>query len=116
MPSLSKLFKSAKQTFSNRRNSKSSSNEGTKSVRFSMSDESYYTHSSVEYDRRSSIALDPYRHEGDSLKSFNSDLEQEQEQEQDSALFDEEVRRNTRVNKKQGHYSIAALVAYRANI
>lgn len=35
---------------------------------------------------------------------------------EDIVLFDEEVIRNTKVNKKQGHYSIAALVAYRANI
>ncbi|GAA5812501.1 hypothetical protein MFLAVUS_005957 [Mucor flavus] len=112
MPSLSKLFKSAKQSFSSKQRKSSSDSGGGKSVRFSISNESvYYTHSSVEYDRRSSIVFDPYLHEADSLKSFNSS-----EHDDDSVTFDEEVLRNTKVNKKQGHYSIAALVAYRANI
>lgn len=112
MPSFSKLLKSAKHSLTpskQRDRSGSSSSNSGKSVRFSKSSESiYYTHSSLEYDRRSSLNYDDY-HEADSLKSFSSSDAEE-------ILFDEEVIRNTKVNKKQGHYSIAALVAYRSTI
>lgn len=106
MPSLSKLFKSARYTFSNKQ--RKGSNDSGKSVRFSTSSESiYYTHSSIEYDRKSTSTFDG-QEEAHSLKSSIVIDE--------IVLFDEEVIRNTKVNKKQGHYSIAALVAYRANI
>lgn len=114
MPSFSKLLKSAKHSLTpnkqkRERSSSSSSNSG-KSVRFSKSSGSiYYTHSSLEYDRRSSMNFDEYDGEADSLKSSCSS-------EVEEVLFDEEVIRNTKVNKKQGHYSIAALVAYRSSI
>lgn len=107
MPSFSKLFKSARYTFSSKQRKGSTSDSG-KSVRFSTSSESiYYTHSSIEYDRKSASTFDG-QEEAHSLKSSKTY--------DDISLFDEEVIRNTKVNKKQGHYSIAALVAYRANI
>jgi hypothetical protein len=119
MPSLSKLYKSAKNTFKSnkqRKGSNDSSTTSNKSVRFSTTNESiFYTHSSLEYDRRSNITCneDEYHNEADSLKlSTSSSVNDDGVVD----LFDEEVIRNTKVNKKQGHYSIAALVSYRANI
>lgn len=123
MPSLSKLYQSAKKSFSNKKKNKerkasndssTTSTSSGKSVRFSTHSESiYYTHSSLEYDRSSMTPHDElFAHEGDSLKSNNSVIKGAEEEED----FDEEVKRNTKVNKKQGHYSIAALVTYRANI
>jgi hypothetical protein len=123
MPSLTELYKSAKSKLINRKRRKSNTSGGSggstnsKSVRFSTTSESiYYTHSSLEYDRRSSISNhwdnSLYQHEGEGLKHhLNSD-----EEEFEPIQFDEEVLRNTKVNKKQGHYSIAALVSYRSNI
>lgn len=87
----------------------------SKSVRFSTGGESiYYTFSSSDYDRRSmSIGSSSIttEHEGDYLKQPSINQAEEEEIE-----FDEEVIRNTKVNKKQGHHSIAALIMYRSNI
>ncbi|CEP11513.1 hypothetical protein [Parasitella parasitica] len=123
MPSsFSKFYQSAKSKLNNRRKSNSStvSSDSTtgKSVRFSSCSKAmvYETYSSEEYDRRSSISTDPY-HEGDSLHQNIDQIipGKEQEDGEDMIQFSEEVMRNTRVNKKQGHYSIAVLVSYRAN-
>jgi hypothetical protein len=128
MPSLSKLYKSAKNSLCNsnqKKKEREKSNDSTsnKSVRFSTPNESiYYTHSSLEYDRKSLAPYDEYVQEADSLKSScssgsNSSANSSLINAEDMVgLFDEEVIRNTKVNKKQGHYSIAALVNYRANI
>ncbi|GAN07869.1 hypothetical protein MAM1_0180c07373 [Mucor ambiguus] len=127
MPSsISKLYQSAKSKLNSRRKSSSStatsgSSESTtttsKSVRFlSRSNVTIYdTYSSEEYDRRSSISTDP-KHEADSLH-HNIDNESLfiQDEDDDPIQFSDEVVRNTKVNKKQGHYSIAVLVNYRAN-
>ncbi|OAC98230.1 hypothetical protein MUCCIDRAFT_115758 [Mucor lusitanicus CBS 277.49] len=127
MPSsISKLYQSAKSKLSSRRKSSSStatsgSSESatttSKSVRFSSRSNVtvYDTYSSEEYDRRSSISADPL-HEADSLH-HNIDRESlfMLEEDDDPIQFSDEVVRNTKVNKKQGHYSIAVLVNYRAN-
>lgn len=125
MPSLITLYKSAKLKFTNRKRRKSNnssasggSSTSSKSVRFSPTNESvYYTHSSLEYDRRSSASNhwdnSRLRNEGESLKHPSSVFDEE---EFEPIQFDEEVVRNTKVNKKQGHYSIAALVSYRSSI
>jgi hypothetical protein len=127
MPSLTELYKSAKSKLINRKRRKSNnsststsggSSTNSKSVRFSPTSESiYYTHSSLEYDRRSSTSNNwdnsLYQNEGDSLKQHSGISD---EDELEPIQFDEEVVRNTKVNKKQGHYSIAALVSYRSNI
>jgi hypothetical protein len=125
MPStISKLYQTAKSKLNNRRKSNSStassgSNDSTtsKSVRFSSSSKTsiYDTYSSEEYDRKSSISTDPH-HEGDNLHQKNLFILEGQEDNEDTIQFSEEVMRNTKVNKKQGHYSIAVLVSYRANI
>lgn len=124
MPSsISKLYQSAKSKINNRRKSNSStassgSDESTtsKSVRFSSHSKTtiYDTYSSEEYDRRSSISTDP-QHEGDSLHQESLFIPKSQEDNEDTIQFSDEVMRNTKVNKKQGHYSIAVLVNYRAN-
>jgi hypothetical protein len=122
MPSLSKFIDSAKNTFKKRKDQRRKSS--TKSVRFSSigSDSIFYTHSSFDYDRRSSISFNEVN-EGDSLKSSSSDsCDQSEEEEKEernlcsNSEFDEQVIRNTKVNKKQGYHSIAALITYRANI
>ncbi|KAK4511841.1 Allantoinase [Mucor velutinosus] len=124
--SISKLYQSAKSKLSNRRKSSSSTDTSgssesatttSKSVRFSSRSNVtiYDTYSSEEYDRRSSISADP-QHEADSL---HHDIDKEslfiQEEDDDPIQFSDEVVRNTKVNKKQSHYSIAVLVNYRAN-
>ncbi|CAO3616127.1 unnamed protein product [Mucor fragilis] len=126
MPSsISKLYQSAKSKLNSRRKSSSStatsgSSESatttSKSVRFSSRSNVtiYDTYSSEEYDRRSSISTDP-QHEADSL---HHDIDRESlfiQEDDDPIQFSDEVVRNTKVNKKQGHYSIAVLVNYRAN-
>lgn len=81
----------------------------SKSVRFLSNSDVYYTHSSLDYDRRSSIDSFITTTEADCLKTFITEESIESE-------FDEQVIRNTKVNKKQGYHSIAVLVNYRANI
>ncbi|CAO0793142.1 unnamed protein product [Mucor circinelloides] len=128
MPSsISKLYQSAKSKLNNRRKSSSStatSGSGesattttSKSVRFSSRSNVtiYDTYSSEEYDRRSSISTDR-QHEADSLHhTIDKESLFMQEEDDDPIQFSDEVVRNTKVNKKQGHYSIAVLVNYRAN-
>ncbi|KAI8876939.1 hypothetical protein K501DRAFT_47190 [Backusella circina FSU 941] len=118
MPSLSKFIDSAKNTFRKRKDQRRKSN--AKSVRFSSigSDSIFYTHSSFDYDRRSSISFSE-ANEAVSLKSNSNDSCDRPEDEGNlcsDSEFDEQVIRNTKVNKKQGYHSIAALITYRANI
>ncbi|OBZ85609.1 hypothetical protein A0J61_06342 [Choanephora cucurbitarum] len=121
MPSLSKLYKSAKNKFIEKRrgssSEKSTSSQGTKSVHFSehSHDSIYYTHSSFEYDRRSLSTVTDWEKQHSEAESMKS-VAQDNESDEDIVLFDEEVIRNTKVNRKQGYHSIAALVSYRANI
>ncbi|KAL0135139.1 hypothetical protein V8B55DRAFT_1553987 [Mucor lusitanicus] len=120
MPSsISKLYQSAKSKLSSRRKSSSSTaTSGSSESATTTSNPNvtvYDTYSSEEYDRRSSISADPL-HEADSLH-HNIDRESlfMLEEDDDPIQFSDEVVRNTKVNKKQGHYSIAVLVNYRAN-
>lgn len=76
-----------------------------KGVRFLSNHDIYYTHSSLEYDRKSSVSLD-HLNEAESLNTTN----------EQNTEFDEQVIQNTKVNKRQGYHSIAVLVNYRANI
>ncbi|OAD74620.1 hypothetical protein PHYBLDRAFT_61323 [Phycomyces blakesleeanus NRRL 1555(-)] len=119
--SFSKFCQSAKDTFQ-RKGRKSSKSESCKSVRFqSESGAVFYTHSSEDYDRRSSfstmldeqsepeLVAEMLKHAacGDQLSEMT-----QQDEEAFVLKLDEEVIRNTLVNRKQGYHSIAALYHY----
>ncbi|CAO3618141.1 unnamed protein product [Cunninghamella blakesleeana] len=90
--------------------SSTASSSSNKSVHFSDSCSSiYYTYGSGDYDRGSNYINeedhlnldDPYEH---IISDNKEDLE-----------WDAQVRKNTKVNQKRGHHSIAVLVQYRSN-
>lgn len=91
----------------------SQSRVSVKSVRFAKAskDNVFYTHSTQDYDRRSSFAFPEQCREGNVLKKQHANDEDDE-----VWSVDEEVARNTGINRKRSHHSVAVLVAYRSNI
>ncbi|ORX51727.1 hypothetical protein DM01DRAFT_1408661 [Hesseltinella vesiculosa] len=90
---------------------------GSKSVRFSDACSSvYYTYGSCDYDRGSTVetedidvceqlrSLEIYEEDADFIDFTDEDL-----------AWDEEVRKNTKINMKRMEYSVAVLIQYRSS-
>jgi hypothetical protein len=110
------------------------SSSSNKSVRFSDTCSSvYYTYGSSDYER-GSFDLDDMDHglrvEGSDahvvLPSTDKDYFNTMKEDSDCSdtvddrtqqdmAWDEQVRRNTKVNTKRGHHSVAVLIQYRSN-
>ncbi|CAO3599609.1 unnamed protein product [Absidia cylindrospora] len=126
--SMPKLQRLRDRTVSRSNSGSSTSSNSSKSVRFSNSCSSiHYTYGSSDYDRGfidyGELDIGHYlRTEEDGLSTtyqydnstdFDDDTDSLTEQDM---IWDEQVRRNTKVNMKRGHYSVAVLIQYRANI
>lgn len=117
-PSLSGLFfkisNGTRKTL-NRRKSRAISVETastSKSVHFKDFVETYDVYSPAEYDRRPSNEIDE-RHHRPSLTPC-MDIEKEEGEEERDPAYAKLVEKNTRMNQKLGHQSLAVLISYRS--
>jgi hypothetical protein len=99
----------------NRRRSRTSSvdtaSTGCKSVHFKDFVETYDCYSPTEYDRRPSTEIDEFQRPP-SMSSIERDPD-EVDDECDPA-YSKLVEKNTKINQKVGHHSMAVLISYRS--
>ncbi|KAG2184437.1 hypothetical protein INT43_000346 [Umbelopsis isabellina] len=113
VPSLSsllhKLSKSKNSIHDRRPRSCSVESSSVKSVHFQDFVETYESYSSTEYDRRPSEELDEYH--APSFVPCTVIEEYDDERDPDYLKL---VEKNTRINQKLGHHSLAVLISYRS--
>lgn len=113
VPSLSsllhKLSKSKNSIHDRRSRSCSVESASVKSVHFQDFVETYESYSSTEYDRRPSEELDEFH-----APSFVPCTVMEEFDDERDPAYLKLVEKNTRINQKVGHNSLAVLISYRS--
>jgi hypothetical protein len=118
VPSLSTLFfkiSTATNKSLNRQRSRTSSvdtsSTGSKSVHFKDFIETYDCYSPTEYDRRPSNDIDEFQRPP--LMS-SIDRESDEVDDESDPAYVKLVEKNTKINQKVGHHSLAVLISYRS--
>ncbi|KAG2186708.1 hypothetical protein INT44_002934 [Umbelopsis vinacea] len=117
VPSLSSIFfkiSTVTNKSLNRRRSQTSSvdtaSTGSKSVHFKDFVETYDCYSPTEYDRRPSTEIDEFWQP----TSISPVVERDEIDEEADPAYVKLVEKNTKINQKVGHHSMAVLISYRS--